>query len=177
MAEKEIREQRTEIEPWMRGTYNGLDVLRRGVVHALELAEEDVAKWCGELSDAAMMARPDGIASLAFHLRHMARSLDRLLTYAENRMLDEAQMRALKSEMETATASEVLREFHEGIANAKERVRAVAPESYEEFRGIGRKQLPTTVGGLLIHCAEHTSRHVGQAVTTAKLVTATKEQP
>ena len=51
-------------------------------------------------------------------------------------------------------------------------MRAFAPESYEEFRGIGRRQLPTTVGGLLIHCAEHTSRHVGQAVTTAKLVTA-----
>ena len=85
-------------------------------------------------------------------------------------------MRALKTEMETATAPDVLREFREGIASAKERVRAVAPESYEEFRGIGRKQLPTTVGGLLIHCAEHTARHVGQAVTTAKMVKATEEQ-
>lgn len=160
----------------MRGTHGELDVLRRAVVHALELADEDIAKWCGGFSDAEMMARPGGVAPLAFHLRHIARSLDRLLTYAENRMLDEAQMSALKTEMDAATSAEVLREFREGIANAKERVRVVAPESYEEFRGIGRKQLPTTVGGLLIHCAEHTARHVGQAVTTAKMVKAMEEQ-
>jgi uncharacterized damage-inducible protein DinB len=163
------------VEPWMRGTYGELDVVRRGLIHALELAEEDVAKWCGSLSDAEMLARPAGIAPVSFHLRHIVRSLDRLLTYAENRMLDEAQMRTLKTEMEAATAEDVLREFRDGIASAKERVRAFSPANYDEFRGIGRKQLPTTVGGLLIHCAEHTSRHVGQAVTTAKLVTVAEE--
>jgi uncharacterized damage-inducible protein DinB len=72
--------------------------------------------------------------------------------------------------MEPGTATEVMREFREGIARAKERVRAIRPDSYEEARGVGRRQLPTTLGGLLIHCAEHTARHVGQAVTTAKLV-------
>ena len=133
------------------------------------MADEDVAKWCGGLGDEAMFARPGDVAPVAFHLRHMARSLDRLLTYAEGRMLDAVRLAALKSEMEQGTAAEVLREFREGIASAKERVRAFRPESYEEFRGIGRKQLPTTVGGLLVHCAEHTARHVGQAVTTAKL--------
>jgi uncharacterized damage-inducible protein DinB len=163
-------------EPWMRGTHNELDILRRAVMHALELAEEDVARWCGGLGDAEMMARPGDVASIGFHLRHITRSLDRLLTYAENRMLDESQMRALKTEMDAATADEVLREFREGIASAKDRVRAFAPESYDEFRGVGRKQLPTTVGGLLIHCAEHTARHVGQAVTTSKLVRAKEER-
>jgi uncharacterized damage-inducible protein DinB len=163
-------------EPWMRGTHGELDVVRRAVVHALELAEEDVAKWCGGLSDAEMLARPAGVPPVAFHLRHIARSLDRLLTYAENRMLDEAQMKALKTEMEPATAADVLREFREGIASAKERVLAFAPESYEEFRGVGRRRLPTSVGGLLIHCAEHTARHVGQAVTTSKLVKANEEE-
>ncbi len=164
------------VEPWMRGTHSDLDVMRRAVIHALELAEEDIAKWCGGLSDAEMMARPHDIAPVAFHLRHIARSLDRLLTYADNHVLDEAQMRALKTEMDVATAADVLREFRDGIASAKQRVHAFSPEMYEEFRGIGRKQLPTTVGGLLIHCAEHTSRHVGQAVTTAKLVAAREEQ-
>ena len=157
-------------EPWMRGTHGNLDVLRRAVIHALELAEEDVMKWCSELSDAEIMARPADAASLAFHLRHIVRSLDRLLTYAEDRMLDEAQMRALKSEMDPATVAEIFREFREGLAGAKERVCAFDPASYNDVRGIGRKRLPTTVGGILIHCAEHTSRHVGQAVTTAKLV-------
>jgi uncharacterized damage-inducible protein DinB len=167
--------ERTEAnarEPWMRGTHRELDALRRAVTHALELAEEDVLKWCGGLSDNAMFARPAGVAPVAFHLRHIARSLDRLLTYAEGRSLDEVQLGTLKTEMETGTAAEALREFREGIASAKERVRAFAPGSYEETRGIGRRQLPTTVGGLLIHCAEHSSRHVGQAVTTAKIVNA-----
>jgi uncharacterized damage-inducible protein DinB len=163
-------------EPWMRGTHGELDVVRRAVIHALELAEEDVAKWCGGLCDAEMMERPGAVAPVAFHLRHIVRSLDRLLTYAENLTLDDAQMRALKTEMDTTTAAEVLQEFREGMANAKQRVLAFAPASYEEFRGVGRKQLPTTVGGLLIHCAEHTARHVGQAVTTAKLVKATEEE-
>ena len=162
-------------EPWMRGTHGELDVVRRAVVHALELAEEDVAKWCGGLSDAAMFARPAGAAPVAFHLRHIARSLDRMLTYAEGRALDDVQLGALRSEMEGGTAAEALREFRDGVASAKERVRAFARDSHEESRGVGRKQFPTTVGGLLIHCAEHTSRHVGQAVTTAKIVTARKE--
>jgi uncharacterized damage-inducible protein DinB len=161
-------------EPWMSGAHQELDVLRRAVIYALELAEEDVAKWCGRLGDAEMMARPGGVAPVAFHLRHIARSLDRMLTYAENRMLDEPQMRALKTEMEAASAVDVMREFRDGVANAKERVRGFAPESYEEERGVGRRQLPTTVGGLLIHCAEHTARHVGQAVTTAKVVMASE---
>jgi uncharacterized damage-inducible protein DinB len=160
----------------MRGTHGELDAVRRGVIHALELAEEDVMKWCGGLSDEAMFARPGGVAPVAFHLRHIARSLDRLLTYAEGRSLDEVQLAALKTEMEPGTAISALNEFRKDIRSAKERVRAFAPESYEEARGVGRKQLPTTVGGLLIHCAEHTSRHVGQAVTTAKLVTSREEQ-
>lgn len=163
-------------EPWMRGTHNDLDTVRRAVVHALELADEDVTKWCGELTDAEMMSRPGDIAPVAFHLRHIVRSLDRLLTYAENRTLDDAQMNALKTEMDPATAADALSEFNHGIASAKERVRAFSPANYDDFRGIGRRQLPTTVGGLLIHCAEHTSRHVGQAVTTAKVVIVKEEQ-
>jgi uncharacterized damage-inducible protein DinB len=183
-----VVERVMEIEPWMRGTHGELDVVRRAVMHALELAEEDVAKWCGGLSDEEMFRRPDelahpaergrsagtpGLAPVAFHLRHMARSLDRLLTYAEGRMLDESQLAGLKTELEgSGTAAEVMREFREGVERAKARVVSFAPERYAEERGIGRKRLPTTVGGILIHCAEHTQRHVGQAVTTAKVVMA-----
>ena len=91
-------------------------------------------------------------------------------------MLDEAQVRALQTELDDGTAAEVRREFREGIASAKARVRAFVPESYEERRRIGRRRLPATAGGILIHCAEHTARHVGQAVTTAKLVKTTEEE-
>ena len=154
----------------MRGTHEELDVVRRGVVHALELAEEDGERWCARVSEEAMFARPGGLAPVAFHLRHIARSLDRLLTYAEDRGLDELQLGALGTEVSPGTAAEVMGEFREGLRRAKVRVLAFRPESYEEPRGIGREKLPTTVGGLLIHCAEHTQRHVGQTVLAAKLV-------
>ncbi len=159
------------VEPWMRGTLADVDPVRRAVLHALQLAGEDVERWAAALGDEAMFARPFGLPSVAFHLRHMVRSLDRLLTYAEGRMLDEAQLAALATEMDAGTAAEALAEFRAGLPRAMERVRAVDPATFAEIRGVGRRRLPTTVAGLLFHCAEHTQRHVGQMVTTVKVVT------
>ena len=157
-------------EPWMRGTHAGLDALRRGAVHALELAREDAERWAAALDDAAIEAKPQGLPSVGWHLRHMARSLDRLLTYAEDSMLTEEQLAALATEREGVSAEATLAEFRDGTDRAIHRISAFAPASYELPRGIGRKRLPTTVGGLLVHCAEHTQRHAGQMVTTAKLL-------
>jgi uncharacterized damage-inducible protein DinB len=127
------------------------------------------------LSDAEMFARPVGLPSVAFQLRHIARSLDRLLTYVEAKQLDEAQLAVLTTEMsEDGSAASVLAEFRGGLRSAKECVRAIAPTSFAEPRGVGRKMLPTTVAGLLIHCAEHTQRHVGQMVTTVKVLVSEK---
>jgi len=163
----------TYTEPWLRGTHNEVDAVTRAVLHALELAEDDVAKWCGELSDAEMNARPFGIAPVAFHVRHIARSLDRLLSYAEGTQLDATQKAALRTELDDGAArDEVFAEFSAGLHSAERRVRAFLPEQYNEARGVGRAMLPTSVGGLLVHCADHTLRHVGQAVTTAKVVVA-----
>ena len=159
------------VEPWLRGTHGEVDAVARQVLHSLEMAEEDVELWCGGLTDEEMNARPFGVAPVAFHLRHIARSLDRLLSYAEGTQLDETQKAALKAELdEGATRDAVMAEFVAGLRSAAKRVRAFSPESYNAARGVGRAQLPTTVGGLLVHCAEHTQRHVGQAVTTAKIV-------
>jgi uncharacterized damage-inducible protein DinB len=159
------------VEPWLRGTLTDVDTVRRGVLHALELAREDVARWCGELTAGQLEARPFGLPSVGFQMRHMVRSLDRLLTYAEGRQLDDEQLASLKSEMESRGRREDLfAEFERGMESAMQRVRAIAPTDYAEARGVGRKTLPTSVGGLLVHCADHTQRHVGQAVTTAKVV-------
>jgi len=82
-------------------------------------------------------------------------------------------MAALASEMsDEGSAAEVMAEYRAGLARAMERVRAIAPESFNEVRGVGRRRLPTTVAGLLIHCAEHSQRHVGQMVTTVKVLQA-----
>jgi hypothetical protein len=159
------------VEPWLRGTLAEVDAVRRQVLHALELAGEDVSQWCAGLSDAEMNARPFGVASVGFHLRHIARSLDRLLTYAEGGVLSGAQMDALGREMDGgAFSEEALAEVRAGLGEARRRVSLISARSYEEVRGVGRAMLPSTVGGLLVHCAEHTQRHVGQAVTTAKVV-------
>jgi hypothetical protein len=55
-------------------------------------------------------------------------------------------------------------------------VRAFKVTELEQARGIGRKQLPSSVGGLLVHVADHTQRHVGQAITTAQVVLASRTQ-
>lgn len=158
-------------EPWLRGSLTEVDAVRRQVLHALELSAEDIERWCSGLFDAEINARPFGIAPAAYHLRHIARSLDRLLSYAEGRQLSLAQMNALRSELlPGAVASEVLAEFRDGLGSAVERIRAISPSTYEQPRGVGRASLPSSVGGLLVHCAEHTQRHSGQAITTAKVV-------
>ena len=36
-------------------------------------------------------------------------------------------------------------------------------------RGVGRAQLPSSVIGLLFHAAEHTQRHLGQMLVTARV--------
>ena len=159
------------VEPWLRGTLTEDDAVRRGVLHALELTREDVLRWCGDFSEDQLEARPFGLPSVGFQMRHIARSLDRLLTYAEGRQLNDEQLSALKGEMEASGSRESLfAEFERGIESAMRRVNAIGPNSLEQARAVGRGGLPSTVGGLLVHCADHTQRHVGQLVTTAKVV-------
>lgn len=163
------------IEPWLRGTEADVPAVARAVLHALQLADEDLRKWCGSLSDAEINTRPAGAAPVAYHIRHLARSLDRLLTYAESRSLGEEQMSRLRTELDLgATRDELFAELTTALVDGAMRVRALAlaKTNLEEARFVGKKRLPTTVGGLLVHVADHTQRHVGQAITTAKIVAA-----
>lgn len=158
-------------EPWLRGTLREVPAVPRAVLHALELAKEDLSKWCFPLTEEQLNDRPGGVASVAFHLRHVARSLDRLLTYAEGRALDEAQLSQMKSELAPgARHGEVFLELNEALERSMKRVRELANGDLESGRSVGKKALPTSLGGLLVHVADHTLRHVGQAITTAKLV-------
>ncbi len=160
-------------EPWLRGTLQEVPPVQRAVMHALELAGEDLQRWCGSLSDEQVNARPGGLPPVAFHLRHIARSLDRLLTYAEGRDLNKQQLTGLKEEMNPeATRDALFSELNSALAKSMARVQALDVSVFEQIRAVGRKQLPTTVAGLLVHVADHTQRHVGQAVTTAKVVMA-----
>ena len=162
-------------EPWLRRTLADVPAVARGVLHALELAQDDVRRWCAPLLFEELEAQPFGLPAAAFHLRHIARSLDRLLTYAEGRELDQKQVAELKSELHRSlTRADLLEEFDRALVTSAHRVRALANMDLEQPRFVGRLKLPTTAGGLLVHLAEHTQRHVGQAVTTTKLLVATR---
>ena len=164
-------------EPWLRGMFAGLSAEQCAVLHALQLAREDIERWCGTLSQEELAAQPHGLPSVAFHLRHIAGSLDRLLTYAEQKSLSAEQKQWLAAEMNgSANRDQLLAMFESGLAAAKSRLRAIETALWPEPRVVGGMQLPTTVAGLLIHCADHTQRHVGQAVTTAKVLLALRKQ-
>src|SRR5947209_12258710 len=158
-------------EPWLRGTLTDVPPIQRAVLHALEMAKEDLERWCGELTVQGFNASPAGIAPVAFHIRHIARSMDRLLTYAEGKSLTTEQIAAMKSEADPdASVDEVFAELSEASQSAAARIRAFAVEDLAQSRAIGRQQMPTTLGGLLVHIADHTQLHVGQAITTAKVL-------
>jgi uncharacterized damage-inducible protein DinB len=161
------------VEPWLRGTYAEVPAAGRAVLHALDLAFDDITKWTEGLADAEVHAQPLGLPSVAFHLRHISRSIDRILTYAEGGQLTPEQLAALKAEQSgDDSLASLLGEVEASFSNASQRVRALAGADFNLFRGVGRKQLPTSIGGALIHVADHTQRHVGQVVTTAKVLKA-----
>ena len=158
-------------EPWLSGTYSELPAVLRAILHAFDLAREDAVRWADGLSETELHASPNGLTPISFHMRHIVRSLDRLLTYAEGNQLGAEQITALKTEFDPGISrEELLAEFHQGLDHAADRVRAFADVDLEQPRGVGKKQLPTSVGGLLVHLADHTQRHTGQIVTTAKVL-------
>ena len=165
--------QNERYEPWLRGTFSEIHPVQRAVLHALQLAREDLYRWCGNMTDGELSARPGGIEPLCFHLRHISRSMDRLLTYAEGRALDDKQLIDLRSEMKAEGTRDLLfAELDSALEDSSARIRAFSPAQFGEPRIIGKKELPTTVAGILVHIADHTQRHVGQAVTTSKIIAA-----
>jgi uncharacterized damage-inducible protein DinB len=160
-------------EPWLRGTHTEIPPAGRAVLHALELAGDDASRWTDGLSDLDIHKQPFGLMSVASQIKHIAGSIDRLLTYAEGHQLSEQQLASMKAEQSGAeTREELLSRLQSALSQAADRVRALATADLNAERKVGRKSLPTTLGGALIHVADHTQRHVGQLVTTAKLVKA-----
>jgi uncharacterized damage-inducible protein DinB len=66
----------------------------------------------------------------------------------------------------------IFSELEASLENTRLRLEAIVRRPLDTPIAIGRRRLPTTLAGLLVHAAEHTQRHVGQAITTAKVVVA-----
>ena len=138
---------------------------------SFQMAKEDLAKFTEGMSTEEIWRRVDELPPVGFQLRHIAGSVDRLCTYLRGELLSEGQMNRLRSEVQPgAGRDELLSAIDDSFAACEEIVRRIHPASLTEVRTVGRKALPTTVIGLIVHIAEHTQRHVGQAITTAKLV-------
>lgn len=165
-------------EPWLRGPVAGVPPLLQPVAHALLQAVEDVRRTVLPLDTYTLWARPGGAASVGFHVRHAAGALDRLFTYARGEMLSKEQLASLRAETAPeeqgrASARELVTALEAQVERAVAQLRATAEARLTDAREVGRAKLPSTVIGLLFHGAEHTQRHVGQTIATAKIVAAT----
>ena len=160
-------------EAWLNGKLDGFAPVTMPAAHALAQAIVDLRRFAANLSDDELTARPNSAPSAAFHLRHVAGSIDRLLTYARGEQLNQAQFDFLHAENAddaNTSGAELTENAITEIGRALDALKNVAAESLFEERFVGRQKLPTNVFGLLFHIAEHTARHVGQIVTTAKIV-------
>src|SRR5262245_17193315 len=160
-----------QTEAWQRGPVPGFEPLLMPVVHSLIQAREDLERLIDSVPPEHVWRRPGGAAALGFHVRHAGGALDRLFTYARGEALLDAQRAALKAEGDPgnppAPLSELVAEVNRIIDTAMEQLRATPHASLLDERKVGRAGLPATVLGLLFHAAEHTTRHVGQAMSTA----------
>ena len=157
-------------EPWLRGPLEGVHPLVMPVFFTFLQVREDLRKHLSDLPGEAVWRKVDG-ASVGFHLKHMAGTVDRLTTYLTGEQLSEEQLRTLREENAgNENLEELLRLLEDNLRASEDKLRQIDPDTLYDSRSVGRRALPTTVIGLIVHLAEHTQRHLGQAVTTSKLL-------
>jgi uncharacterized damage-inducible protein DinB len=160
-------------EVWLRGPVPGVPTPLQPVAHALLQALEDAERLSAQVRPADLCKRAGGAASIGFHLRHTAGSLDRLLTYARGETLNAEQRAALVSEKVDAPdvdSSQLLGLFRETVERALAQLLSTPERELDEARSVGRAGHPSTVRGLLYHAGEHTTRHIGQISTTLRFL-------
>jgi len=168
-------------EVWLRGPLPDIAPLLQPVAHGLLQCREEVTAHVPGLTPEQIWITPFGAASVGFHVRHAAGSLDRLFTYARGEQLSAAQRAALVSEgapdLGPNIAPRLVAAFDEAVEQALAQLRATDEATLLASRGVGRAQLPSTVLGLLFHAAEHTQRHIGQLVTTVRVIVGSASTP
>lgn len=160
-------------EAWLSGPVAGVPAVLQPVAHALVQVRAELHELAPHIADAVLWTRPNGVASVGFHLQHLTGVLDRLFTYARGESLSDAQKAALKAEGSdatgTLTVTSLLAAFDAQIDAALAQLRSTSADAVLEARFVGRAQLPSTVLGLLFHAAEHSTRHFGQLMVTVRL--------
>jgi DinB superfamily len=179
-------------EYWLRGPVAGIPALLQPVAHALLQSRDEVNALMEGFPEEKLWERPGGAASPGFHLQHLAGVLDRLLTYAKGDILSPMQLEELAAEgrgrsrespFEGAGGGEdsggetgsgelvrLIERYNRQIDNALQQLAETPELSLPEPRGVGRARIPSTVGGLLFHAAEHSMRHTGQLLVTVNVL-------
>ena len=163
------------LEVWQRGPVTGIPALLQPIAHALLQAKDEIHDLMDGFPDRLLWEKPAGVASPAFHLQHMSGVIDRLFTYARADQLSQQQLDYLAAEGKgnaTISTSVLLENFNKQIDLSIQQLNATNENTVTDFRGVGRKLLPSTVLGLLFHAAEHTMRHTGQLLVTVKVLKA-----
>ena len=164
----------SRIEAWLRGPVPGVPAELMPAAHALVDAGEEIEAAARGLAPEQLWARPGGVASVGFHLRHVRGATERLLTYARGEALTEGQLAEGRREGEPgdppAGVDELLHALDRTVTVALDALCAIPPATLGDARAVGRKQLPSTVRGLVFHAAEHARRHAGQVIVTARIV-------
>lgn len=160
-------------EYWMRGPVKNIPALLQPVAHALLQARDEVNEMMKDFPQTLLWQKVAGMASPAFHLQHLAGVLDRLFSYARAEQLSQQQLEYLAAEgkeKDQFTIDDLLSNFNKQVDLALHQLSATDESTVTDFRGVGRKQLPSTVIGLLYHAAEHTMRHTGQLLVTVNVL-------
>lgn len=158
-------------EPWLRGPLAGVSPLVANLIYTFTQAREELEAAVEGLSVEEIWLRPHGLASLGFHIRHLGGAAERLGCYLRGNLLTAEQLSDLKREAEPGMdGAGLMAEMSTRLERLEQDVRAMDPATLEGAREVGRGRLPSTAIGLIVHIAEHTQRHLGQAITTVKLL-------
>ena len=160
-------------EYWMRGAIENVPALLQPVAHALLQARDEVNEMMVDFPHQLLWNKLAGMASPAFHLQHLTGVLDRLFTYAKAEQLSQDQLAYLSKEGKedsAITKEQLLNAFNQQVNISLQQLSNTNEKTLTDFRGVGRKQLPSTVLGLLFHAAEHTMRHTGQLLVTVNVL-------
>lgn len=168
--------EKEKLEVWLRGPLPEIPPLLQPVAHALLQAVEELEMLRPAFRSSLLWQRPARVASVGFHLQHLCGVLDRLFTYAKENSLNETQLNFLKNEQECpfadCTFGDLLDDFRLQVDAALNQLKQTQENSLTEIRYVGRAMIPSTHLGLLFHAAEHTQRHVGQLLVTARILMA-----
>jgi hypothetical protein len=149
-------------EYWLRGPVAGIPPLLQPVAHALLQSRDEVNALMEGFPAEVLWDRPGGVASPGFHLQHLAGVLA-----GEGRPSGGGEV---SGEMAGGELDRLLKRYNRQIDNALLQLTGTPELSLTEPRGVGRARIPSTVGGLLFHAAEHSMRHTGQLLVTVRIL-------